>query len=115
MSADGFDGQKNADFRHNSGVREANGKNGRKHFADALLDFGLSPQVGLQGAGGQALRPVIASKSQGHGASRQTKWHGLFRPQTSHSGRFVLCCVLQGCELERLSLSDLRIWTFNVS
>ena len=45
--ANGPDGQEDADFRYNSRVGEANGKDNRKHLADVLLDPEFSPQVGL--------------------------------------------------------------------
>jgi hypothetical protein len=36
MPADGFDGQKDANFRHYSGVGEADSKDNRKRLVDAV-------------------------------------------------------------------------------
>ena len=55
VPAGGFDGQADANLRHNTSVRAENGKDDRKRLADALLDPWCSPEVGLQTADGSNL------------------------------------------------------------
>ena len=48
VPAGGFDGQADANLRHNTSVRAENGKDDRKRLADALLDPWCSPEVGYK-------------------------------------------------------------------
>ena len=55
VPAGGFDGQADANLRHNTSVRAENGKDDRKRLADAVFDSWCSPEVGLQSADGSNL------------------------------------------------------------